>query len=410
GDALLNLEIIRRMNIEVIETPDEGQRSRISSMLTACNFIIDGIFGTGLNSDVRGFYSQVITDVNSTGKPVMAIDIPSGLNADTGQVMGVSIKADLTVTFGFPKLGQLLFPGADLVGRLTRTDIGIPDSVSNEIDSKYKMIEPDDFSYLFNIEKRDIHKGSRGHLLVLAGSAGKTGAAVLTALGALRSGAGLVTVGIPESLNPVLEGKLTEAMTLPLPETSDGTLSLKAEKEIVKFMADKTAVAIGPGLSVNDETSALVRKIIGQTDIPMVIDADGLNALAGHLEVLAEYKGTGILTPHPGEMGKLTGVKNNDIQADRVGYAAGFAAEYGCYLVLKGAGTIVAEPYGKINVNPTGNQALSSGGTGDVLTGMIAGFQARGLTALKAAQAGVYMHGLAADFLAEEMGCSGYLT
>lgn len=410
GDALLNLNIIRRLGLEIIEVPNEDHWSRISSVLTTCDFIIDGILGTGLNSDVRGFYSHVISDVNATENPVMAIDIPSGLNADTGQVMGISIDADLTVTFGFPKLGQFLFPGADHVGRLARIDIGIPDSVSHEIESMYKMIEPDEFGHLFHVEKRDIHKGSRGHILILAGSKGKTGAAVLTALGALRSGAGLVTVGIPESLNSVLESKLTEAMTLPLPETSEGTLSLDAEKTIMAFMEDKTTVAIGPGISTNKETSELVRKLIGLCDIPMIIDADGLNALVGQLNVLAEYKGICTLTPHPGEMGRLSGLKNYEIQSDRIGYAARFAAEYGCNLVLKGAGTIVAEPDGQISVNPTGNPALSSGGSGDVLTGMIAGFMARGWPVVKAVQAGVYMHGLAADFLAEEMGAAGILA
>jgi NAD(P)H-hydrate epimerase len=199
-------------------------------------------------------------------------------------------------------------------------------------------------------------------------------------------------------------------MTLPLPETPEGTLSIKAEKKIRDFMTGKNVLAIGPGLSTNEETSELVRRLVEKCDIPMVIDADGLNALAGHLGVLAKHGGTRILTPHPGEMGRLAGLKISDIQSNRAVHASKFASEYGCYLVLKGAGTIVAEPDGRISVNPTGNPALSSGGSGDVLTGMIAGLLSRGWKAAEAAQAGVYMHGLAADFLAETMGSSGILA
>jgi NAD(P)H-hydrate epimerase len=410
GDALINLDVLRRMPLEILEVPDSKKWVKGRRVIRNCDFIIDGIFGTGLNSPVRGFYGKVIVDVNSLGKPVMAIDIPSGLNADTGQIMGVAIKADLTVTFGFPKLGQLVFPGAELVGRLARIDIGILDSVANQVPTSSIMTEPDDFSHLFNIEKQDIHKGNRGHLLVLSGSTGKTGAATLTALGALTAGAGLVTLGVPKSLNPILETKLTEAMTVPLPETSDGTLSLEAEEEINSLMEGKTALALGPGLSTNAETTSLVRNIVKGCRLPMVIDADGLNALSEDLNSLASCKESTILTPHPGEMARLTDLKSSDIQHDRIGTSVQFVEKYGCYLVLKGARTLIAESDGKIYVNPTGNPALSSGGAGDVLTGLIGGFLARRWPMTEAAIAGVYLHGLAADYLAEDMGQAGILA
>jgi len=410
GDALTNLEIIREMGLNIVEAPGTDEWSGLVETLRGCDFIIDGILGTGLNSVVKGLYGQVIEDINVSGKPVMAIDIPSGLNADNGQVMGVAVDADLTVTFGFPKLGQVVFPGIELVGRLARVDIGIPDTVADRLPTVFRMVEPGDFSNLFSIEKGDTHKGDRGHLLILAGSIGKTGAAAMTALGALRAGAGLVTLGIPGSLNNILEGKLTEAMTMPLPETENGSISLDAEKEIERLIEGKTALAIGPGLSTDSETSALVRGLVAGCDLPMVIDADGLNCLAGGLDALSGRGEKRILTPHPGEMGRLTGLKGSDVQADRVGTVAQFVKDHDCHLVLKGARTLIADPDGQIFLNPTGNPALSSGGSGDVLTGLISGFLTRGWTMNKAAIAGVYIHGMAADLLAEDMGQAGVLA
>jgi NAD(P)H-hydrate epimerase len=410
GDALVNLEIFRRMGRDISEVTSERQWKKQRRLLKDCDFVIDALLGTGISSSVRGLYGKVIEDVNRADKPVTAIDIPSGLNADTGQVMGVAVQADLTITFGFPKLGQLVFPGAGLVGRLVRTDIGIPVAVAGRIPSRYRLMEAKDFHNLFAPDRPDIHKGNRGHLLVLAGSTGKTGAAALTSLGALRAGAGLVTLGIPKSQNPVLETKVTEAMTFPLPETPESSLSLEAEKAIFKLMEGKTAVAIGPGLSTHPETSSLVRRIVARCPLPMVIDADGLNALSSEPEALSRCKNRAILTPHPGEMARLAGMKTSEVQADRIGVAEAFVEKYGCWLVLKGARTVIAEPEGKIHINPTGNPALSSGGSGDVLTGLIAGFLARGWPPAKAATTGVYLHGLAADRLSEDMGQSGIMA
>jgi NAD(P)H-hydrate epimerase len=410
GDALVNLEIIRKMDLDIIHVSHQDEWDSLRSALYDFDYIIDGILGTGLHSDVRGLYARIIDDVNASQKPIMAIDIPSGLNADNGQIMGTAVRAELTVTFGFPKIGQVIFPGVERVGRLIRVDIGIPNAVSDRIKSVYSLIEPGDFTHLFHLEKMDMHKGDKGHLLILAGSPGKTGAAALSALGALRAGAGLVTVGIPKSLNPILEVKLTEGMTAPLPETSDGSLALEAEKDIEQLIPGKTAMAIGPGLSTHPETCALVKRIISRYDLPLVIDADGLNALVGGLEVLSTHKEKIILTPHPGEIGRLVGRKNVDIQADRMGTVSAFIRDHGCYLVLKGARTLIGEPNGTIHINPTGNPALSSAGSGDVLTGVIAGFMARQWPLCKAVVAGIYLHGLAADLLAEEKGHAGVLA
>ncbi|MBN1103469.1 MAG: NAD(P)H-hydrate dehydratase [Deltaproteobacteria bacterium] len=410
GDALLNLAIIRKMGLEVLEAPGPQKWAAYRDRRRSCDFVVDGILGTGLSSEVRGFYAEVIEEINGLKRPVMAIDMPSGLNADTGQVMGVAVRADLTVTFGFPKIGQLVFPGAGLVGRLVRIDIGIPEGVSSRIPATYDIVEPEDFRELLCGDRPDVHKGDRGHLLVLAGSTGKTGAAALTALGALRAGAGLVTLGIPWSLNPILENKLTEAMTFPLAETSEGSLSLKAEEGVKRVLEGKTALALGPGLSTHEETRTLVRRVMASCPLPMVIDADGLNALGSDPGALAACRGRAILTPHPGEMARLTGLRSAEVQGDRIGVAGEFSKRHGCFLVLKGARTLVAEPDGKVHVNPTGNPALASGGSGDVLTGLIGGFLARGWPIAQAAIGAVYLHGLAADRLAEEMGQAGVLA
>lgn len=410
GDGQLQLGIIRRLGIEIVEAPGPPEWAECAPRLSECDYLVDGILGTGLHAEVTGFYRQVIEEVDRMGKAVMAVDIPSGIHADTGQVMGAALRADLTVTFGFPKIGQYLSPGAGMVGRLARIDIGIPRAASDRLPARLRLTEPGDFKDLFGPEPREIHKGTRGHLLILAGSTGKSGAAVLAAMGALRAGAGLVTVGVPASLNPILEEKLTEAMTLPLPDTADGTLSLGAEEPIRIALRSKTALAIGPGLSTHPETVELVRRVVASARIPTLVDADGLNALAGAPDAVSSGPERILLTPHPGEMSRLASLPTAAIQADRVGAVSSFVERYGCFLVLKGAGTLIAEPGGEVWLNPTGNPALASGGTGDVLSGLISGLLARGCPVGKAAVAGVYLHGLAADLLSEEMGESGILA
>jgi hydroxyethylthiazole kinase-like uncharacterized protein yjeF len=410
GDARIHFEIIQHMGIRILEVPDEGRWDSIRGELEGHAFVVDAILGTGLNAPVKGFYGHVIEDVNRSGRPVAAVDIPSGLNADTGCVMGVAVKAALTVTFGFAKIGQVVFPGAEQVGRLVRVDISIPRAASDRVRGKVRMTEPNDFSSFLKGERPDIHKGSRGHLLILAGSTGKTGAATLAAHAALRGGAGLVTLGIPEGLNPVMEVKLTEAMTVPLAQTSEGSLALKARESIEGLFSGKSALAIGPGLSTHPETAELVRYLVAHCPLPMVIDADGINAFADALEVLDGRKGETLLTPHPGEMGRLVGLSTSQVQENRMDVAAHFSEDHGCWLLLKGARTLLSGPDGRVYVNPTGNPALASGGTGDVLTGLIGAFLARGWPMERAGLAGCYIHGLAADRLASRKGSVGVLA
>jgi ADP-dependent NAD(P)H-hydrate dehydratase / NAD(P)H-hydrate epimerase len=410
GDARIHLQIIQHMGIRILEVPDQERWDSIRGELEGHAFVVDAILGTGLNAPVSGFYGQVIEDVNRSGRPVAAVDIPSGLNADTGCIMGVAVKAALTVTFGFVKIGHVVFPGAERVGRLVRVDISIPWAVSERVPERVRMTEPDDFSPFLKGEMPDTHKGHRGHLLVLAGSTGKTGAATLTATAALRAGAGLVTLGIPEGLNPIMEVKLTEAMTVPLAQTKEGTLALRAREAIEGLFPGKSALAIGPGLSTHPETVALVRHLVAHCPLPMVIDADGLNGLAGALGVLDGRKAETLLTPHPGEMGRLAGLSSAEVQGDRLGVATRFSRDHVCWLVLKGARSLVSGPDGQVYVNPTGNPALASGGSGDVLTGLIGGFLARGWPMERAGLAGCYLQGLAADRLARRMGSVGVLA
>ncbi|RLB38309.1 MAG: bifunctional ADP-dependent NAD(P)H-hydrate dehydratase/NAD(P)H-hydrate epimerase [Deltaproteobacteria bacterium] len=410
GDALTHLRVIRRLDFDIQIAPGPEPWLPVRKALESYDYVLDGILGTGLNSPVREYYAAVIDDLNASGRPITAIDIPSGLNAETGQVMGTAVRARLTVTFGFPKVGQVIYPGAALVGRLVRVDIGIPEAVSGRVPATRFLAGPQYFRDLLGEEREDTHKGHRGHLLVLAGSTGKTGAATLACLGALRAGAGLVTLGVPETLNPVLEGNLIEAMTVPLPDTGDGHLAARARDQVLELLEGKTALAVGPGLSTHPETVRLVREVVSACPLPMVIDADGLNALAEAPGILEGLGAEAALTPHPGEMGRLTGTSAAQVQENRVGTAVDFANRTGCHLVLKGARTLIASPRGRIYVNPTGNPLLSSGGSGDVLTGLMGGFLARRAPTLEAALAAVYLHGLAADLLAERMGRAGVLA
>ena len=303
---------------------------------------------------------------------------------------------------GLPKQGLVLYPGAEFAGELTIADIGIPKELSGK--GKVNLLTADDIRPILPQRRGDSHKGDYGHVLVLAGSTGLTGAAALTSLGALRSGAGLVTLGIAESLNPIMEVKLTEVMTKPLPETKDGTLSLKAEEGILRLVKKIDTLAIGPGLSTSEETSELVRRLITRVEKQMVIDADGINAISGNISILKNAPGPRIITPHPGEMARLIGRSKEEVQNDRIGISQEVAEETAATVVLKGARTIISDSESNVYVNPTGNPGMASGGMGDVLTGMIASFLGQGLGEIESAQVGVYLHGLAADIAREKKG------
>ncbi len=405
GEAETNYQILQRMKGEVISIPSHTEYQKVKKDLEKVDFLVDGIFGTGLDAEVRGYYREVIEHLNTLQKPTVAIDIPSGLDANTGKALGTAIRATLTLTFGLPKVGLLIPPGTEYVGELKLIDIGIPRKLIEGEKIQTHLLEEEEIRKTLAVPRRqNSHKGDYGHLLVLAGSVGKTGAAALACEAALRMGAGLVTLGLPRSLNSIMEVKLTEAMTEPLPETSKQTLSLRAFNAILRLSENKRAVVIGPGIGTFKETQTLVLKLIKTLDLPVILDADGLTALSAGLHSLAPMKRPLILTPHPGEMGRLAGMTTKQVLEDRIGLSRGFSQSHRVYLVLKGYRTLIASPQGEIFINPTGNPGMASGGTGDVLTGMISGLICQGIDPLASIQMAVYLHGLAGDRVVLEKG------
>ncbi|HEY6639846.1 MAG TPA: NAD(P)H-hydrate dehydratase [Nitrospiraceae bacterium] len=381
------------------------------SLLASSDILIDALLGTGLSSVVTGTYREAIELINSAGKPVIAIDIPSGLHADTGAILGRAIRATLTITCGLPKLGLYVDAGIDQAGTIRVVDIGIPLTYVDAIESRTVLLTSDNAFQSLPERAPSSHKGTFGHAGIIAGSVGKTGAAVLAALAALRVGAGLVTVATPSSVNDVLESKLLEAMTMPLPETKARTLARSGLDRVLAFMQARTAIAIGPGLSTHHETVELVQSLMKHLDRPSVLDADALNALAGRASLLTECKTPPILTPHPGEMARLeVDATTQTVNADRIGTARRFARERGVFVVLKGARTVIARPDGLVAICPTGNPGMATAGTGDVLTGMIVGLLAQRVPAWEAACAATYFHGAAGDMASQHLGQPGMLA
>ena len=412
GDPRRMLEAARRAGVPVEFLRDEAALERARPAIAECAGLVDAIFGTGLEREVAGLPARAIRVINALrpGRPILAVDVPSGVDATTGAVLGAAVTADLTVSFGLAKLGHVLFPGAAHAGKLRIVDIGIPPAYVAEASLRDAILTREEALAALPPRPGDSHKGTFGHLLVLAGSPGKTGAAALAAQAAMRCGTGLVTLGAPESLAPILATKLTEVMCEPLPETDARTLGRKALERLRDLAAGKTALAVGPGISTHPETREVVVSIVRGATLPAVVDADGLNALKGRADTLHGAHGPRVLTPHPGEMGRLLGVESSAVNADRIGCARAFAAQHGVVLVLKGAHTIIARPDGEVRVNLTGNPGMASGGMGDALTGMIGGFLAQGVEAGAAAGLAVYLHGLAADRAARERGRVGLLA
>ncbi|UCD31335.1 MAG: NAD(P)H-hydrate dehydratase [Desulfobacterales bacterium] len=410
GDAAANLELLLPLDVPVIELPDQDAFAAHKISLRHQDIWIDAIFGTGLKSDVKGFFKTIIDFINHSNKPVFAVDIPSGLNSDTGQPCGTCIRADATATFAFAKTGHILFPGASYTGNLEIVDIGIPAHIAKNANPLQHLITPSLIRSLLQPRAPDAHKGNTGHLLVIAGSPGKTGAAAMTAISAMRTGAGLVTLGIPASLNAILETQVIEAMTYPLPEAGDGMLGEASFNTIMDLLSDKKCLALGPGLGTSIETQTLVLRIIKESPKPIVIDADGLNCLIGHTQILKDCNAPIILTPHPGEMARLIDTTAHEIQKDRIYFAREFAKKFNIHVALKGARTVIAQPDGNVFINPTGNSGMASGGMGDVLTGVIAGFIAQGYPLEIATHIGVYLHGAAADDLTRRIGPYGFLA
>jgi hydroxyethylthiazole kinase-like uncharacterized protein yjeF len=401
GDAQKNLSILRKMDVEIVQ--NASPRS-LADVVAWSEVIVDALLGIGLSSPLKGAFARAVDLVNTSGNPVVAIDIPTGIDADTGMVMGSAIRADLTVTMAFLKFGLVLYPGAEYAGAVRVADIGIPSEVADEERISASLLDKDAVRGLVTSRPPDAHKGDFGHLMVVAGSPGKAGAAILAAKGALRTGAGLVSVATPINLVPIIQAQVAEAMCIPSAESVDGTLGIGSEEELLRAIGTKSACIIGPGLSTHYETVQAVRNLIPRLTVPAVVDADGLNALVGFTGLLTRVKTPIVLTPHPGEMGRLLGISSDDVQKDRIASASTFARKHNVTVVLKGAATVVATPHGWVFINSTGNPGMATGGTGDVLTGMIGSLLAQGYSVSQAACLGVYLHGLAGDRAAQDKG------
>jgi len=372
--------------------------------------LVDALFGTGLTSGLTGFFAEAAAMLNFSGRPVVAVDVPSGVDASSGRVPGGAVKASLTITFGLAKLGQILFPGAAHVGELVVSDIGIPAALMAAAPG-VTFLDEAEAAVLLKPRSRTAHKGSNGHALIVAGSTGKSGAAAMAANSAMRSGAGLVTLAAPDAVHAILELKTTEAMTVPLSACAEGSLGYDAIEELLSLAVGKNVMAVGPGIGTAAETASVVRSVIASAALPLVIDADGLNAVAADLAVIDESEAPFIImTPHPGEMARLAGVTTAEVESERLATARNFAAAHNVYLVLKGARTVIAAPDGRIAVNGSGNPGMASGGTGDVLTGVVAALAAQGYEPFAACCLGVFIHGLAADLVAADKGEIGLIA
>ena len=412
GDAAQNFAILKRLHIpfQVLDY-SEKMLTLVDTVLTLnrihpIHCLVDALFGTGLEREVEGHFLDVINCLNILRErhrlPVVSADIPSGLSSDNGAVLGGAVQADLTVTYGLPKPGHF-HHGGPCIGRLERIDIGIPAKVVALMKLDGSVLDADINGRLPQRAK-GAHKGSNGHLLILAGSEGKTGAALLCGRGALQSGAGLVSFAVPRDLNPICEIAIAESMSVPL-VTSRGFFSVDDYEQIASLAKGKDGLVLGPGIGLEKATEQLVLRLYSENSNAQVVDADALNILAGHPDILRKPAGPRIFTPHPGEMARLLGSTIEQVQADRLKAAQWLNAEANAdwppmITVLKGAGTVVAAASGPWAINTTGNPGMGTGGMGDVLSGIIGGFLIQGHDPWHAACLGVYLHGLAADRIA----------
>jgi NAD(P)H-hydrate epimerase len=405
GDAGVQLAICRKLDLPVREVGPEDDLEPVLAAAREHDLIVDALFGTGLARPLSGVFATLVEGLNELPVPRLAVDLPSGLNGSRADVFGPHVRADLTVTFAAPKVAHVLPPAADAVGELIVTDLGVPPALverAREEGGTLHLLVEEELAALLPPREPGTHKGDYGHALIAAGSPGKAGAAILAARAAVRAGAGLVTAAVPEPILDVVDLGSIESMSLPLPAGPTGQLAEEAAAKLLQATEGKDALALGPGLG--SEAAPAIRRVVLECPLPLVLDADGVNAFAGRAAELAGRRAAAVLTPHPGEMARLLGIATAEVQADRPAAARRAAAETGAIAVLKGHRTLVAAPDGAVWVNPTGNPGMASGGAGDVLTGLLAGLLAQGLEPLDAARLGVYLHGLAGDLAAARLG------
>jgi hydroxyethylthiazole kinase-like uncharacterized protein yjeF len=405
-DAAAQLAICRKIELPILEIAAEKELRVALEAAADCDVVVDALFGTGLARPLEGLFARVVDGINGLPVPCVAVDLPSGLAASEPRPIGLHVKADLTVTFAAPKVAHIFPPAADAVGEMVVTGLGIParlvDDVVEEAGDLH-LVMGEDLADLIPARDAGSHKGDFGHALIVAGSSGKAGACILATRAAVRAGAGLVTAAVPEPILQTVDLGSIESMTLSLPAGASGQLAESAADAVLEAAEGKAVLALGPGLGAEPATVVAIRRIALECPLPLVLDADGLNAFAGRAADLAARRVETILTPHPGELGRLLGISTAQIQEDRIAAARGAAEETGAIVILKGHMTLIASGTA-VFVNPTGNPGMATGGTGDVLTGLIAGLLAQGLDALDAAVLAVYLHGLAGDLAATRLG------
>lgn len=403
-DALFNMNLLEKIGVNILEMTEEKDVDLLTADMSRSDLILDGIFGTGLSRDITGLEALAIRRMNECEKTILSIDIPSGIDGADGSIRGICVKADTTVTFCMPKTGQVVNPGCEYTGRLIVANIGIPPGAIEKQRICTELTEAGQVAGVLPVRKPDSNKGDYGRVLIVTGSTGMTGSGCLSSMAALRCGAGLVYMGVPASLAGIYGAAVTEPIVFPLEDGGSGYLADESAGQILGHMQGMDAAVIGPGLTVTDSVRRIVEQIIENSRIPLILDADALNVLAGNTGILKKLNVPAVITPHPGEMSRLTGISIADIQRDRIGIASRFAAEYKVTVVLKGSRTVIAMQDGRVYINPTGNAGMATAGAGDVLAGMIAGFAAQGVPICDAAMAGVYIHGLAGDKAACGMG------
>jgi ADP-dependent NAD(P)H-hydrate dehydratase / NAD(P)H-hydrate epimerase len=404
GDARTNLEVLGRIGLTVVEITNAQEWELHFSEISRCELLVDAILGTGFHGQLSGLLETVVADVNGLGVPVVAIDLPTGVSADTADVEGEAIEASMTVTLAAPKIPLVLPPADSHSGDLVIADIGIPLPLLDEVEGPYiELLTRERMRELVPARSAESHKGDFGRVLVVAGSLGRSGAAHLAGLGALRSGAGLVTIATPKSCLPIVAAMAPEYMTEGLEETAAGTVDYAALDRVLDFKAD--VIAVGPGIGQSPGTAAFVHGLLERAGVPLVLDADALNAFSGDPDRLVGRDGVDVvITPHPGEMARLLNTSVEAVQHDRLRHATEFAARHRVHVVLKGHRTIIAGPDNRAFINLTGNSGMATGGTGDLLTGMIAAWFGQLLDAEAACKLAVYLHGAAGDLAEADEG------
>jgi NAD(P)H-hydrate epimerase len=401
GDAATNLAICDRIGLPMWDVDDADALDRALARASEADLVVDAIFGTGLNRPPEGLFADAIRGLMALRLPILAVDIPSGLSGSSCQTGEPCIRADVTVTFAQPKIPHVFDPAASHCGEIVVADITIPEAAVEAEGVTLSLTTPEEVRVLLPARAADTHKGTYGHCAIVAGSAGKSGAAILAARGAIRAGAGLVTVVTDRETAAIVDGATLESMTF------HAALASGAIEPIAAFVATKDAAVVGPGLPDDDDSWAAIRELLARVEVPCVVDATGVNAFQGRAGDLNPAGRPRVITPHPGELGRLLGKTTAEIQADRVAAVREASRATRCVVVLKGHQTVVGNPDGIVTVNPTGNPGMATGGMGDVLAGAIAALLARGLDPFEAARAGVFLHGLAGDLAREAKSDTG---